>query len=128
MYWFAWNISKLELSIIKKNFRNYYGYRNFFTVVSLSINKKKDNAFFIETMFIRGLVTDIKTPESNIRARIIPVTFSQNQKLNILYQNYLNRKYLDITLFYRRFLVLLEILMLMKMLMLMLMLIMIKII
>lgn len=115
VYWFAWNISKLELLILKKKMPDLLkDTESFSQLYPYQLIKKKDNAFFIEDEMSNSQ-SPFPTPSKlisidnnfkrhlNIRARIVPITFEENNKFNTIYQNYLNRKHLDITLFYRKF-------------------------
>lgn len=116
VYWFAWDISKTELSIIQKSLeRLKLGKTETFSeLYPYQLLNRKDNSFYREEQYWHN---DLNNPNFSIRhlnlhLRIIPVTLSENEKYKTFYRKYLKNSvedselpynYLDKSKFYRDF-------------------------
>jgi hypothetical protein len=106
VYWFAWNISKEELAILKKTQENLSKQETFSQLYPYQLLKYTDNSFYIEQELYQRLYLDTGDTLNrflNLRLRIIPITNNTNEELAKIYRNYQNRQYQDTTLFYEQF-------------------------
>ena len=116
VYWFAWDISKTELSIIQKSLeRLKLGETETFSeLYPYQLLNRKDNSFYREEQYWHNALNNpnFSIRHLNLHLRIIPVTYLENEKYKTFYRKYLKNSvedsklpynYLDKSKFYRDF-------------------------